>query len=347
MPKTENDFVPDAVKKQGEAADAAQAAAVAKKAPTKKKVVKKKKPTPAPEVESQETPIIDTVEDTVEATPPADDTWEHKYNTLQGMINRSNHEHSIAIGDLSGKLDQALKLNDTLNNMLQTMNQPGINQTQQPDIAQPLATDEPSIKVLEANDFQGYGPEMVEMVDIINRLAHAVATLQKQKPVSSSTGEDVKARLERIEETQSRSIQDQFYDAIDAALGDWGTQNKDAGFNAWLEEIEPMANVTRRVLLEHAFKTWNSGQVIAIFQSYRDLIDPNSEDTYVDPLEGQVMPETTGNAGDGPGGKPPVKFATLEQFTQAQKDFIAKKVTEEDFNKIANSYQNGIAAQTR
>ena len=141
------------------------------------------------------------------------------------------------------------------------------------------------------------------------------------------------------------SAKDRFYEALAHAVPDWGTQNNDPGFLQWLKEIDPMSQVQRETLLKYAFERWNHTQVIALFNGYKQSqgqsITPEATPTK-EGLESQVVPETTGS-GDGET-TPKQKYSTKEEFLAAQTHFTRGRITEADFDKIANSYQAGIAA---
>jgi hypothetical protein len=133
---------------------------------------------------------------------------------------------------------------------------------------------------------------------------------------------------------------------MDRMMPDWGTKNKDPKFGAWLEGIDDVSQIQRKIMLKHAFTNWNSAQVVAIFNSYfgGPINAPGANTDPANPLAGQVVPNTTGNADGGDGGQPPKKYATKDELLKAQDDFVHQRITEPDFDKIAASFQAGIKA---
>jgi len=334
MPKTEEDFIPAAVKKQEEKAKAAQ-----KKAQDAKKPVKPE-PAPAPEPAPEPAPVAEPAVP-AEAAPAAevpkpDSGFEHKYSVLQGMYNTDTQELKGQIQAMMATAENQQKIIDNLNNVLTALPK----QTAPAEVAP--AVDMPE---LNKDDFSGYGGEMVGVINSIKILSKRIAALESRNPSDAPVSDPgLTDRVNRIEQTQVMTVKEAFYDALNKAIPTWGVQNNDPKFLAWLNETDPMSSVQRKVLIEHAFKQWNHKQVIAIFKAFAmENIDPSAPAEQPG-LESQIVPDTTGDATGGPGGKPPVQFKTVEDFTKAQDDFVKGRITEADFDKIANSYQQGLAA---
>jgi hypothetical protein len=350
MPKRDEDFVPAAVKKQEDAAKAAQAAEIEKKKPVKKKKAPAKKEAPA----ATETPGFDAaaaVPDDPNAAPieaPAPEAqpaaadgedYKQKFLTLQGMYNKDTHELKTALDAVQGQVAGQQSVIDNLNNVLEAL-------PKQAAQAAPEVAPAPS-NPLRIEDFGGYGEEMRDLLAVLNNAVQRIIILEQKVAKGPSNppaaNDNLTKRLDRIEETQVMTVKDRFYKDLNDAVPGWGKQNHDPKFHLWLDEIDPMSNVKRSALLKFAFDRFNSQQVISIFKGFLPPAAPNAstEDT----LEAQVVPETTGNEGDNPGGMAEKTYATLEEYKAAQKAFIDGKITEAEQDKIANSYQAGLYAK--
>jgi len=339
MPKKDSDYVPSSVKKQSDAADAAVKSAKAAKKPKKADPVKAESVVEPAIEDSGVTPTVEPAKadpvDTQSPAPVKDSAFEQKYNVLQGMYNKDTHELKTQLENVSAAMAKQEAIIANLSNVIETTaSQPAATATPvQPEI------------VLDPQQFDGYGSEMVEAIGLVNQLLQRVSTLENTKPKSSAPNSDFTQRLDNIEATQQMTVKDTFYDELGKAIPDWGTQNHDPKFALWLEDTDPLSQVPRKVLLQHAFKVWNYKQVIALFLAYPGNTAAPVASAVVGEATGlaaQVVPETTGNAGENPGGQPKQTYSTKEDFLKAKDDFVKGRIVEADFDKISNSYQTGI-----
>jgi hypothetical protein len=335
MPKTEEDFIPKAVKDQEAKAIEAQKAAKAGQEPGPTNPAEPVKPEPTnPTPANEPAPVVN------EPVKPADgkgEDFEHKFNVLQGMYNKDINEMRTALDQSKDMMSNQQKIIDSLNAAITANPAPA-----------PASEPAPAnvIEHLKADDFTAYGAEMEDLIKLVNELAHRIAVLEKRPASSNSPDTGVIERVKRIEANQTRSLKDRFYDDMDRMMPDWGTKNKDPKFGAWLEGIDDVSQIQRKIMLKHAFTNWNSAQVVAIFNSYfgGPINAPGANTDPANPLAGQVVPNTTGNADGGDGGQPPKKYATKDELLKAQDDFVHQRITEPDFDKIAASFQAGIKA---
>jgi hypothetical protein len=332
MPKKDSDYIPSAAKKQGKKAEEALKAA---KAAKEKPAVD---PTAAPDTDpgaAKEVPV--SVDPEPAPAKPADETFEHKYNTLQGMYNRDTHELRAQLEGLQAATEKQDKIIANLSNVLETMPQ---------QAAQQAAPAIVTTKAVDSHQFSGYGTEMVDFIERFNELISRVDALESAKSQATAQPDgELAARLSNVEATQQMTVQDTFYEELATAIPDWGVQNRDPKFALWLEDVDPMSQVPRKTLLKYAFERWNYKQVIALFKAFRGGDTPAAiqNEDQSDGLAGQVVPDTTGNANDDPGGQPAKVYSTKEDFIKAQDDFTKGRITEEDFDKISDSYQTGLS----
>ena len=332
MAKSEADFVPKNVKEQGEKADAL----VKNKG---KKATPVETPVETPPVETapaaEEPAIPANVAPVDPAKPaPASSDFEQKYKVLQGKYDREIMDLSAGMKGMQDTVNSQAQIIENLNNVLQNL----------PTGTGPAQNAAPSTTPMtDASVFSGYGSEMVDFVDAVNTL---IARVDKLEAGGGSAPNSIVARMETIEQRQVKSAKDTFYDALDLHVPEWGNINVDPAFKAWLKEIDPMSDIPREAMLKRALDTFNQNQAIAIFTGFKGLnpVNPNAPAPVVDPLAGQIVPDQTGNVDPSQPARPAARYASLEEFTKAQTDFIKKRITELEFNKIANSYQSGLAA---
>ena len=355
MAKTDKDFIPKNVKKQEDAAVAAQkAAAAAKKAPvtepTKDPVID---PTAAPVTDAGAIPAaIPAAEPVVvgaaaevpavDPTKQAAEGFEQKYNVLQGMYNKDTHELKQQVVNMESAMAKSDAIIANLSNVIEKL--PG-----QQVAAQAAAPAAQATPTLDSKEFKGYGDEMVVAIDLLNGLVPRIEALERAKPAVAGDNSELTSRVDNIEQTQQVSVKDTFYTALGKWNANWGTINHDPKFALWLEEIDPLSQVQRKVLLQYAFKQWNHTQVIALFSNFSGpapVVDPNASaipGAQVPGLAAQVVPEITGNSGDDPAGQPKVEYSTKDDFLKAKDDFVKGRITEVDFDKVSNSYQTGLS----
>ena len=98
--------------------------------------------------------------------------------------------------------------------------------------------------------------------------------------------------------------------------------------------------------IKRGSETFNSRQVIAIFEAYKreagivDKAIPTKKDIN---SQVQVVPTATGADGaDESEGRLNAKYATRDEFSKAKDLFIRGRMSESDYNKVANRFQAAI-----
>jgi hypothetical protein len=351
MSKTDADFVPAAVKKQAEAAEVAQknakeakkankanadkpAEPVVPAAPVSDPGVKPVDPTAAPAIAVDPKVVPAVIEDPNKGP----DGFEQKYNVLKGMYNKDTHELKLKLESMQTAMDKTDSIIANLNNVIEKI----------PAAQAPAAPVVQATQLIDPKLFDGYGPEMVDAMGTLNGLVARIEALENATPQQAAAPDsEFVQRLDNIEATQQVSVKDTFYAELGAWNADWGVINHDPKFALWLEEIDVISQVQRKILLQYAFKQWNHKQVIALFSAFHGPapVTTLAPEAPAPGLAAQVVPENTGNAGDNPAGQPKVEYATKDDFLKAKDDFVKGRIMEADFDKISNSYQTGLGKQ--
>ncbi len=99
--------------------------------------------------------------------------------------------------------------------------------------------------------------------------------------------------------------------AIDKAMPDWRAINAQETWLTWLEGVDPFSGIQRQKLLDNANQAFNAGQVIQIFQSFKNAF-PSS----VVPKD-QVQPNSV-NSTTPPGDETVITRAFISEFYAAK-----------------------------
>lgn len=332
--------VPDAIKRQADVAEALQkqlATGTAVELVSDKPQVVNLNPDeyvsgepdkpPAPVVE--QTP---QVEQAPAQPQPSVDPWEHKYNVLQGKYNND-------LAELRQEIEAQAGTIANLNSLIVSLNSRAPEQQ-----AAPSGEGEPQAgqSVLDPDKFTGYGAEMLELVSLVQSQTEEIARL--------------KGETNTIAERQVKTEAETYYDALDLAVKEWRTINKDPNFIAWLQEPEGLSNVPRQTNMTAAHNALDAATVAKYFLAYKangnqtPNPQPSTPTVPAAPAQpnllGQVVPADTGVTHEikQPEGQPVV--VTRAQFNQAVRDRVKNKITDDQFKVISDNFQRSIAAGT-
>jgi len=247
--------------------------------------------------------------------------WQHKYNVLQGKYNKEVGDLKDMIVDLKAQMERQNKVIEGLNS--------------QKPAAAPTNVE---IADLDPSDFEGWGDEMKGMATRVNELKKLVISQQHkiaqyesgQQPAQSDDG--LSTRVESLEsEIHDGRIASYLKFLDDNVKGDWRAINKNAHFNAWVQQVDPISLQPRLTALTSAAENLRGAQVASIFNLYVSEVGENVGVSIADEL-----PNGGGNGGFDP--KPRVSV-DQEAVKKAQNDFVQGRITEEEFDKIYSQFQ--------
>uniref|UniRef100_A0A6M3XS52 Uncharacterized protein n=1 Tax=viral metagenome TaxID=1070528 RepID=A0A6M3XS52_9ZZZZ len=324
--------LPMAVQRQVEEADKLQEELIGKAEPEKETL-----PEEEPEVTPEEVKKV-PVEETVPSKEDTVEYWKHKYNTLHGMYKAEVRKESDG---LRQEIDKQNKVIASLNDIVVTFQ---TEREKSPKKEDEVKKEEvkPVSSTLKEEDFQDYGDEMLAMVKTVNNL---IDENEKLKVQLGTVGQTVQKTTQTVQGESER----RFFSELSGMASNWQSLNNDVGFNEWLDlQAEPSEleagdtfGNTRRKLLEGAFYGQNAKRVAKFFNDYKPS-SKSSKGTPIDPgsLEDQALPEGSG------AGEPIKKGSTVtpEQLAKASLDYTQGRITEEQYDKIANAYQRGLKA---
>lgn len=188
--------------------------------------------------------------------PPApskdEASWEHKYKTLQGVLNAESGRWHAEKELLEARLRAA----------------------QQAPAATPAPTPAPTPQtdpaLITDQDLETYGPDLM---DVIGRKATEIASkivakrMEELKPELARTQEQVTNVASQV----YKSSEDRFYGELAKAVPDWAEVNTDKRWLAWLGEVDPLSGVPRQAYLDNASKTLNHEHAARLFNAFKEL----------------------------------------------------------------------------
>jgi len=162
-------------------------------------------------------------------------------------------------------------------------------------------------KHLDLGDFESYGAEMSDLVNLTNQQTAEIRQL--------------KGKVDDVGRSAIRVSEDIFYKELDRAVPDWNAVNKDANWREWLGQVDPLTGKIRQELLDAARDAFDVNRVVTFFKTFKG--------------SGGVYSQSSSES------EPERKASTITraQYTKAVKDTQTGRMTEEEFNKIADRYQ--------
>lgn len=260
--------------------------------------------------------------------------FEQKYNVLQG-------KYDSEVPRLQGDLTRATETIANQNTIISSVQQKPAEGDEPGAPAKKEDAPTPEAKV-KPEDFEGYGEEMIDLVNLVKDQAK---TIKEQNEKLKVIGD----RQEQIGEHQYESDSDGFYAKLTQLVPDWQTINKSKEFLGWLAIKDPFIGIARQALLDDAHSTLDLDRVVHFFNAFKgdggkkpEVETPVTEQPAKSELEAQIVPDTSAPVTTP--GAPQVPKVTRAQLAKASKDYQTGRITEEEFNKVANQVQTAIAA---
>lgn len=279
-----------------------------------------------------------------EPDPATEGDWEHKYRVLKGKYDAEVPQLQSSVSKLTQEVEGLKAVIENQKQVIDAHSQANANLRKGSEQSAPTP---PSQDLLNADEYQDYGEEIVKLVNAYNSQAELINRLVSERNEKAPKGDDqTDARIKRIEESVQRTEQDRYFEYLDANLKDWKNINTDPKFATWLNVPDSMSGIPRLKLIQRAAETLDGPRVIAIMKRFKaETYGDNKPGAppESDPKAEFVMPDTTGREDDGePAGKKE-RLATKAEFEKAKNDFVRQRITENEFNQVANRYQAAIA----
>jgi len=212
------------------------------------------------------------VEQTADDTRSQEETYEHKYRTLQGKYNveipRLQHQNR----DLVQRMQQLEQLLASMSSEPQSRAPQGQPQAA---TAQRYVTDE---------DVADYG-DSIEVMRKVTR--EEVATLNGKISQLESLLQQVQTnvvpQVQAVAQRQAMSAEQQFWRDLTVAVPLWREINDNADFQTWLLQIDPLSGINRQTYLDDAQRSLDAGRVSQFFSTWLEI-------------SGQAVAQQTGSA---------------------------------------------------
>lgn len=191
-------------------------------------------------------PAAGTQQDTAPvATPPqaSEEPWEARFLSLQG-------KYAAEVPRLHAENRQ---LQDELATLKQQVNAMASAAPQ----AQAPASVNPDRESLAAYD-EGFG----HLVDLVELQKQEIEELKKATA-------QLKGSVDNVGQTQIRTAQERFWDALSEAVPDYATVNDDPEFVAWLNQTDGLSDMTRKDIGDRAFATLDAPKAIRVFKEFK------------------------------------------------------------------------------
>ena len=265
---------------------------------------------------------------------------QHKHSVLEGKYNSETSELRRSLGQAHQTIDRQNQMILDLHNRVKQLEGAG-NGTgaagaggtePKPEQKAPNAV---SLKKLNPEDFQGYGAEMADLINGFNVLIEE--------------NQNLKGKVASTEKADEDRAWTDFTRGLAGIVPDWEVLNYDKDFIAYLAGFDLETDVlTRQQKLNHFVSQGDFQKAAKIFNAYKtgrsSAQSPKEEKLKKEDL---IQPTPSAGSGDAPVKSQEAGDVTAEQYRQATQDYIQKRISYEEFEKISNAFQRTLARQTK
>jgi hypothetical protein len=246
-------------------------------------------PTEQEQVEAVQEPAVEQAP-AAEKPKSDDDTWQKRYQTLQGMFNAEVPRLNSQVKELTTQLQTAIASIEALKK-------------------QPQKQEKPVEKLVTEKDVEAYGGELI---DLVKRQAAEViqserATIQDDLAKLQAENAELKKMLGGVAEKQGANERRAYYVELASQVPEYEAINTNPDFLTWLAEVDPLSGVTRQAYLNVAFEQFDAKRTATLFNAFKKdagLAAQPKQDAKQE-LQRQVAPgtsrasaPTTPNAGE-------------------------------------------------
>lgn len=198
---------------------------------------------PAPDPAPIDPPIDSVVPPPIEQPdPPKDEPWEQRYRVIEGKYR--------------AEVPRLASENKELKTQIQ-------NLYQEVESLKSQAIQAQASTLISDADREKYGDDLL---DVIKRAS------QQANAAKDAEIEELKRRLDNVNETTVRNVEVSFYDQLNTLAPDWVDINSDENFLRWLDEYDELSGMTRQDLLSAAEQNRDAKLVARFFNKYKDEV---------------------------------------------------------------------------
>lgn len=256
---------------------------------------------PAEPKPAEEVTPADPAPAPVKQEPKADETWQKRYQTLQGMFNAEVPRLNAQVKELKDQLAQAISKLEAASKA-------------------PAEPAKPTSPLVTEKDVEAFGGDLI---DLVKRQAAEVFQQEKREMESElsklrTENADLKGQLTGVTEKQGANDRRAYFVELARLVPDYEAVNVDPDFLNWLAEVDPLSGMPRQAFLNQAFETFNPEHTAKLFNAWKQAhgqVDPPKQQVKQQ-LERQVAPGTSkSSAGAAPNaGERVWSAADIQQF---------------------------------
>lgn len=222
------------------------------------------------EPQQQDEAPAEAVQEPVVSAPPVqpkqdEETWQKRYQTLQGMFNAEVPRLNAQVKELQQQLQQVLAKAQA-----------------------PAKAPEPQEKLVTEKDVEAFGGELL---DVIKR--QAVEAVQADFAKLQAENAELRKQLGGVAEKQGHVDRRTYFAELAAAVPDYEKLNTDQGFLAWLAELDPVSGLNRQTFLTAAYENLDAQRTAAVFSTYKQTLAKQPVNAAAQELQRQVAPGTS------------------------------------------------------
>lgn len=195
-------------------------------------------------------PVV--VVDPTPAPATTEDTWQHKYLTLQGKYNADTAALRTSVQTLSDDV-QALKA-------AQTPTPP----PEQPTVATPA-------KLVTETDVETFGADLVDLMRRVAVEADAgkQAALQAEIETLKSQIPTLRKDVDAVTSVTVADRREAFFVELEKLVPDYAAINVDDAFKGWLTLPDALSGSVRNDLIQTAFHAYDHARTALIFNTFK------------------------------------------------------------------------------
>jgi hypothetical protein len=251
-----------------------------------------------------------------------EEKWENKYHTLKGMYDAEVPRLHSQVKELNQQVQQLIA--DAASAKAKV----------------PQEVNVPSL--ITEQDKEAFGPDLI---DLIERATEAkVSTFRQRESQLMEEINQLKGKVGDVTERQVVSDKDRFFAGLSQKVPDWEQLNEDSGFLNWLEEVDPVYGIPKKVALTNAYEVLDVGRVSTIFNAYKSTLAPAQPQKQKNQeLQRQVAPTRSRASSPDPADSNNQRIFTQAEIGQFYEEVRRGHVSPEDAVRIENEIHAAAA----
>lgn len=216
-----------------------------------------------------------------------EETYQQKYQTLQGMFNAEVPRLTSENAQLSERLGHMEQLFATM---------------QDAPAPEPTPAPAPVPTSITEDEMEEWG----ESIDIMRKVSQETAGIQQQQIAGlQATIQQLQGavipRVEQIAGQQAQTTDQLFWSDLSLAVPGWEEINNNQDFRTWLLEVDPLTGYSKQAFLDSATNDRDVNRVAGFFTSWQQAngisqAQPNRSDSNSE-LERQITPGRSRGSG--------------------------------------------------